>query len=85
MKSIQVSPIILGAIVILIVALFAISYFGIKDANSCLSNPLVYGAEKATSLDTGDLFCSCSFTNPRYTPLYFTADGMSTDREELFS
>ena len=32
-----------------------------KDANSCLNNPLVYGAGKGSTTDGGNMFCSCSF------------------------
>lgn len=85
MKHIRVHWIVFHSMWLIIFLLFAISYFGINDANACLSNPLVYGADKATSDETGELFCSCTFSNPSYSPLYFNHENMSTKSEDLFS
>ena len=51
--------------------------FAMNDGNQCLSNPLVYGVNKATSEDTGKLSCSCNFQNPKYQTLYFDEEKMS--------
>lgn len=85
MKSIKINPFILHAMWIIILCLFLISFFGIKDANQCLNNPLIYGAKKATNDETGQMFCKCSFANPSYAPLYFDDANMSINQYDLFS
>lgn len=77
MKHFRIPAYMFYGIVILIVALFLISYFGIKDANSCLSNPFVYGANKGSTSDSGDMFCTCIFDNNRYAPLYFDKENIT--------
>ncbi len=85
MKPISINPFVLHSMWIIILALFLISFFGIKDANECLSNPLIYGAQKATNVETGQMFCSCTFSNPAYATLYFDDTKMSINHDDLFS
>ncbi len=54
---------------LLLVGLFLV--LGFKDGQRCIGNPFIYGANKITNRDTGNLYCSCSFGNPNYTPFYF--------------
>lgn len=85
MKQIKLNWFIFNAMWVIILALFLISFFGIKDANECLSNPLIYGAQKATNIETGGMFCRCTFSNPAYAPLYFDDANMSINPDDLFS
>lgn len=48
-----------------------------QDGSQCLSNPLVYGAQKAMEEDVGGIQCSCQFLNPLYSNLYFNDEEMS--------
>lgn len=79
MKYFRVPSYIVYSMILIVVGLFLISYYGIKDANACLNNPLVYGATKASSLEGGDMFCSCSFDNELYAPLFFDKDNITTN------
>ncbi len=51
---------------------------GLKDSKECLGNPLIYGANKISTPETGDLFCTCSFSSPDYAPFYFNEEKVST-------
>lgn len=64
---------LLGAIL----ALVLIFSFAFKDGDQCLSNPLVYGAEKGSQSSGGDLFCTCTFANPDYYPIHFNKENMT--------
>ncbi len=44
---------------------------GFKDANQCLGNPFIYGANELESEVTGKLYCTCYFGSPEYAPFYF--------------
>jgi len=85
MKLLNIHPVVFHGMWIIILSLLAIAYFGISDANACLGNPLVYGANKATTDVTGEMFCSCTFSNPSYAPLYFNHENISVNAEELFA
>lgn len=85
MKQIKINSFVFHAMWVIILALFLISFFGIKDANECLSSPLIYGAKKATNPETGQMFCQCTFSNPAYAPLYFDDANMSINPDDLFS
>lgn len=57
---------------------FVIVLFMVKDGNSCISNPFLYGAEKAQTVDSGELSCQCSFPyNPNYSPFRFDKDNIT--------
>lgn len=51
-----------------------VGFFGFKDYKACSGNPFTYGAEKISSDATGDLFCTCTFSNPKYAPFYFNEE-----------
>ena len=51
-------------------------FLGLKDAKQCLGNPFIYGANKITNEDTGDLYCSCSFGSFEYAPFSFDKDSI---------
>ena len=78
MKQITLPSYLVYTLLIGLILIVVIFFFAMDDGNQCLSNPLVYGVEKATSEDTGPIACSCQFSNPSYTTLYFDVDGMST-------
>lgn len=84
-NEIKIHWLVFHAMWVIILLLFLIAFFGIKDANSCLESPLIYGAQKATNDVTGSMFCQCTFSNPSYQPLYFNHENMSTNPEELYS
>ena len=44
---------------------------GFKDGKDCMGNPFIYGANKITNEDTGNLYCTCSFANFGYMNFYF--------------
>ena len=70
---------VLYTLVIGLIIIVGIFYLAMQDGNQCLDSPLIYGADKATTPETGGVRCSCSFVNPDYAPLYFSKDGMSID------
>ncbi len=44
---------------------------GFKDSKECIGNPFIYGISKLETLDTGNIYCTCSFSSPGYAPFYF--------------
>jgi len=61
-------------IIILCFLLLFIGLFltlGFKDGKDCMSNPFIYGANKITNNDTGNLYCTCSFASFEYFNFYF--------------
>ncbi len=62
------------------VLISGIFYLAMQDGDECLSNPLVYGAKKAITVDSGPLMCSCSFQSPLYAPFYFDDKNISITR-----
>tara|TARA_R100001530_G_scaffold100349_1_gene69744 strand:- start:183 stop:437 length:255 start_codon:yes stop_codon:yes gene_type:complete len=74
MKSITLPSYVVYALLIGIILISVIFFFAMRDGNSCLSNPMVYGARKATNAETGDIRCSCRFSDPSYAPFYFDTD-----------
>lgn len=56
-----------------------IFYFANQDGNSCIGNPLTYGAEKLSTIETGEMACTCFFKNPNYAPFYFNQYNVSTE------
>lgn len=79
MKQITLPSYLVYTFIIGLLLIVTIFVFGMKDGNQCLSSPLVYGAQKASTPETGGAFCTCSFRDPDYAPLYFDKDGMSID------
>ncbi len=55
-------------------------FMGMKDAQACVGNPFIYGANKITNEDTGDIYCSCSFWSQRYSRFYFDEDSIGVIR-----
>ena len=49
---------------------------GMKDAQQCLSNPFVFGANKITNYDTGGIRCTCSFQSPFYARFSFDTESV---------
>jgi hypothetical protein len=62
---------ILGILIVLCLAGFLFIMIGNNEGQKCLKNPLLYGANKMTNEDTGNLLCTCSLENPRYAQFYF--------------
>ena len=56
-------------------------FLGFKEAQECVGNPFIYGANKITNEDSGNLYCSCSFGSPRYSPFYFDNEYLEVIRE----
>ena len=81
MKYYAIPSYLLYSLIITIIIISGIFYFAIKDSNECLNNPMIYGANKAITSDSGDLVCSCSFSNPSYSPFYFDKDNMEVIRD----
>lgn len=77
MKQITIPLYLLYGLLVAILLISAIFFFGMKDGNQCIGNPLLYGAEKASGPVSGDLTCSCGFSNPSYARFYFDKDNMS--------
>lgn len=84
MKKYTIPSYLLYTFIVVIVALIGIAFFSIQDGNKCFGNPLVYGAQKATNPDTGRISCSCSFSNPSYSPFFFNEYNMSVQRGIMF-
>ncbi len=59
---------------LLLAGLFLV--LGIKDGQKCIGNPFIYGVNKMTSIETGDISCICNFGSPRYAPFYFDNDSI---------
>lgn len=59
--------------------------FGFKDANQCLNNPLIYGANKLENQDTGSLTCICNFNSPEYASFYFNSEDVGILNEITFN
>lgn len=78
MSSITIPKYLFYSLMIGILLISAIFFFAMKDGNSCISNPMIYGAKKATNDDTGSLQCSCSFSNLKYAPFYFNEKEMGS-------
>lgn len=77
MKNITIPTYLLYTLIVAILLISVIFFFAMKDGNKCIGNPLVYGAQKASTSDSGDITCSCSFSNPSYAPFYFDKNNMS--------
>ena len=79
MKQITLPSYLIYTLIIGLLLIVVIFVFAMKDGNQCLSNPLVYGANKASTPETGGVMCSCNFANPNYKTLYFDKNRMSVD------
>ncbi len=69
--------ILMWTIALLVLGYLIIGYlvfWGFNDYKQCSGNPFTYGAEKISSYETGDLFCTCTFSNPHYAPFYFDSE-----------
>ncbi len=80
MKYYTIPSYLLYGLVIGIILISGIFFFAMQDANKCLGNPLVYGAKKAVSDESGPVICSCTFQSTSYVPFYFDENGMSVGR-----
>lgn len=81
MKRVTLPAFLVYTLLISIMIIVGIFFFAMKDGNACISDPLVYGVQKATTDQTGDITCSCKFSSPEYSTLYFDVNGMSTEPE----
>lgn len=66
-------------ILILCFLLLLVGFFlnlGLKEAEKCLGNPFIYGANEIVNEKTGDIYCSCSFASPDYAKFYFDDDSI---------
>ena len=63
-------------IILLILALIFLGFLS-KDGQECLSNPLLYGANKVVSNDSGGLLCRCYYDSPKYAPFYFNTTSLN--------
>ncbi len=71
MKQITIPIYLLYSLLIAILAISAIFYFGMEDGGQCLANPLTYGAEKVSTDTSGPVACSCTYPNPIYSNFIF--------------
>ncbi len=71
MKTVIVSKYLFYGLIVGIILVSTIFVLAMKDGNSCISNPMIYGAKKAITDDSGPIMCSCSFLSPTYAPFYF--------------
>lgn len=69
--------VVLGFLMGLFVLILLFMVLGFRDGSKCLANPFIYGANKITSDETGEIRCVCSMDNPRYAPFYFNKDEVS--------
>lgn len=63
--------------IFLIIIIFVL---GMRDGNSCLTNPFIYGADKITTqgpLGTEGVSCQCTFKNPSFNSFSFNEDNVS--------
>jgi len=74
MKQITISAYLYYSLIIAIFLISVIFYFAMKDGSQCIGNPFTYGAESLESEATGDLLCTCTFSEPRYSPFLFNSE-----------
>lgn len=79
MKEITLPAYVFYTLIIGIILISAIFFLAMRDGDSCISNPMIYGAKKAINKDTGSIRCSCSFSSPSYAPFYFDDEKMGID------
>lgn len=68
---------IISIVIALFFLLMFFLYMAMKEGNTCIENPLTYGAEKLSTEETGDVTCTCHFSNPRYEPFFFDKNNVS--------
>lgn len=65
--------IIIASLAIAVTALF-VAY---SAGGECLKNPLKYGVSQISEASESELYCSCTFTDPKYAPFYFNDKNVS--------
>ena len=65
-------------LILLVLIVIGIFLLARSDGQECISNPLVYGANKLSSEETGTFSCLCSFSNAGYEDVYFDDKNIST-------
>lgn len=70
--------ILVASLIALVIMAFVFLGMAFREGNKCTANPLIYGADKLSSTETGDFSCSCSFSNSNYDPLYFDKENISS-------
>ncbi len=81
MKTYNIPIWFLYGLLICIILIIIIFILGLEDGNSCLSNPMIYGAQKAVDDVTGPIRCTCTFGNPEYAPFYFNEKEMGVETD----
>lgn len=77
MNQAKINQIFMIVLVLLLVMVVITFVFALRDGNTCIANPLTYGAEKLSTEETGDVFCSCGFSNPKYNRFIFDKHNVS--------
>lgn len=67
------------AFILVCIALVGLSFIILKNNNTCSKNPFVYGANEVYKQSKGnvEIFCSCSFSDPKYSSMYFNKEGIN--------
>lgn len=83
-KEVSASPLpfnykkwLVVSIIFLLILAIAFILLSTKDGQRCMSNPFIYGADQVSSKESGEIYCSCNFLNPRYAPFYFNNHNLS--------
>ncbi len=59
------TPYVLIFLVVLAIVLLIYAITQVRTEGSrCMVNPLVYGVNKLSEVNAGDMFCTCSFNKP---------------------
>lgn len=77
----KLKTIVIWFLILMTFIVLLLTYLSFNDGQKCVSNPFVYGADKLSSEETGNLFCSCSFSNPNYAPFYFNKENVSLSQK----
>ena len=71
-NNLKIALLILMGLFILIILFLVL---GFKEGSKCLENPFIYGANKITTRETGEIRCTCNFLeNQKYAPFYFNTE-----------
>ncbi len=76
MKKIKKEIIIIYILCFLLLFAGLFLALGMRNAKQCLGNPFLYGVNKITNEDTGNLYCNCYFESFDYAPFSFDRDSL---------
>lgn len=66
------------ALIVVLVASVGIFYYANKETLACSNNPAKYLISKMQNQDTGKAQCTCYFSNPKYNPVYFDENNVTS-------